>query len=513
MSNNDLSRDYFKEGRELELALALKGILNWEGQTLVELVDFYAQSFNTYGSLISTTSVSPAIASEPALVPVTVTPIELPKSAIPFEFDLKPASLVPAEPVITLSDDQQDAWDKLMVWLYNDAPYFVLRGYAGTGKSFLLKKLADIKGMKVYFSAPTNKATKVLGSFVGGVHKTTYSILGLRMEQIEDKLVLVPSRETPYFPRKSILVIDEASMCGSQLCEVVETVRKKCGIKILYVGDSAQLNPVGEKRSQSWDSTKLRSCRSILRQVMRYDNELLVLATELRDCIKTKTWTSPLESNHGETHGVWKYKNQDQFERKILMLIDSGYNLQDMKIIAWRNRTVDAYNAMVRRHLGYAEPYCVGELILLAEPVEKDGDLVAHTDDEYKIENIVHTEVEIDKIKIKVWRLTLKGDRDLVVTVPKDQSIVDSILQRKADFAKTANKLFRAGAWQDFWKTKALFTKIRYAYALTAHRAQGSSIPIVFCDQMDILSNRNSLEAFRCLYVACTRAMERLISF
>ena len=61
-----------------------------------------------------------------------------------------------------------------------------------------------------------------------------------------------------------------------------------------------------------------------------------------------------------------------------------------------------------------------------------------------------------------------------------------------------------------FWEFKEAFHKLRHAYAITAHRSQGSTYDTAFVDWRDILLNRNRGEAFRCLYVACTRPKRRL---
>jgi exodeoxyribonuclease-5 len=65
--------------------------------------------------------------------------------------------------------------------------------------------------------------------------------------------------------------------------------------------------------------------------------------------------------------------------------------------------------------------------------------------------------------------------------------------------------------WKKFWEHKDLFHDIKYAYALTAHRSQGSTYENVWVDYQDILINRNRKEAFQCLYVACTRPTTKLI--
>jgi exodeoxyribonuclease-5 len=64
--------------------------------------------------------------------------------------------------------------------------------------------------------------------------------------------------------------------------------------------------------------------------------------------------------------------------------------------------------------------------------------------------------------------------------------------------------------WGAFWAFKEAFHKVRHSYAITAHRAQGSTYEAVFVDWRDILTNRNRGEAFRCLYVACTRPKKEL---
>jgi exodeoxyribonuclease-5 len=522
-----MTRPYFEEALALELALEKAGCFEYfieeENPTLLQLVNVFALNYFTMGgSLLPVPQYFglPSPASEESMSqPQVLKVLDLIHPPLP------PAvqALEKSEPELELlhhtngrlilSKDQSDAWAKLKIWVHNSEPYFVLRGYAGTGKTTLLQLLNGLK-VKVYYSAPTNKAAKVLGKAVGGITaKTTYSILGIRMEQQEDKLVLSQGKDVPYFPRNAILVIDESSMCGTELCNIIQKIRASSGMKILIVGDPMQLPPVGEVRSPAWSFTKKEECKAILKQVMRYDNELLILATALRACIKNKDWTSPLKSNHKET-GIWKYKDADQFERAILKAGSTSKDFVDTKVIAWRNKTVNYYNKIIRRHLGFEEEYCINDVVLLAEPYEEEGTLLAHTDDEFIVVGITMSSVTVDMQNIPVWSLHVKGDKSLTLNVPVDQSEVDMILGQKASFAKKKSGTFRTIAWKDFWATKAKFNRIRYGYALTAHRAQGSTYTgTVFVDQQDILCNHNKVEAFRCLYVACTRATTNLVSY
>ena len=64
--------------------------------------------------------------------------------------------------------------------------------------------------------------------------------------------------------------------------------------------------------------------------------------------------------------------------------------------------------------------------------------------------------------------------------------------------------------WREFWELKEAFHEIRHSYAITSHRSQGSSYRKVFVDLEDLMLNRNKAEAFRSLYVSCTRQREEL---
>ena len=519
-------RAYEKEAVELELLLRFKGILNENTSrfSLTELVNFFGVNYLQYGPLFLMDAVPAALpnystsaeygkalpdALRVALGRSYTSPIVIPAESVEIV-----EKSVPVRPVYPLSKGQEEAWNKLQTWVKTDQPYFVLRGFAGTGKTYLMQKLSEL-GASVYYSAPTNKAAKVLGQMVGCTAKTTYSLLGLKMEHREDKLVLTQGGNVPYFPQGSIIVIDEASMVGSALIEQINLVRARCGVKILYVGDPAQLNPVGEARSPAWAVTKDQECRALLTETVRFDNQLLVLATALRGCIKEKNWLSPLRSDHDDSKGVWKWRTQEQFEKNLLLRAERG-DVLDLKTVAWRNKTVNRYNHLIRQRLGYSgTAFCPGDVILLAKPVESNGSLIAHTDDEFTVMGVDEATIKIDDVgHVDVWQLQAKGDQSMILTVARDQSQLDLILTRKANTARKAPQgTARRLAWKDFWETDSRFNKVRYGWALTAHRAQGSTYGTVFVDQMDILANENKPEAYRCFYVGATRASTAVHSF
>jgi exodeoxyribonuclease V len=408
-----------------------------------------------------------------------------------------------------LSRDQEIAFAKLKIWLSNSEPYFVLRGFAGSGKTFLLRLLNKINS-NIYYSAPTNKATKEVERSIGREAKTIYSTLGLRMEQQEDKLVLVQA-QPPYFPRGSVIVIDETSMVGSLLYEAVDTARSKYGLKILFVGDPAQLPPIGEKRSVAWSSTDKPECRATLKQVMRYDNQILKLATALRKCIKDRNYVSPIVDDNDGVQGVFVHL-RSAFKTQMLDGCTTS-DLTKVKVLAWTNRSVDRYNRQIRDRLNYLDDFNVGDLISLASPIEKNGVLIGHTDDEFTITSVQESNVNIGLLSVSTWQLSVKGDKSLVLQVARDEDALNGILSSIGSKAKKAKGADRKRLWKEFWSAKNSFNSVRFSYALTCHRAQGSTYHTVWLDQQDILTNSNKEEAFKCLHVACTRASNSIKTF
>lgn len=381
-----------------------------------------------------------------------------------------------------------------------------------THNTFLLQLMKDLD-IELMFTAPTNKATKVLGNAVTAKASTTFSALGIKMAQNEDGLELKFSDTPPHIPKGTVLVIDESSMVGEILYDFIVETQDRTDCKVLFVGDPAQLPPVGELRSKTWQATKDLSCRAFLKQIMRYDNELLKLATDIRTCIEDQDFHVQIKNNNNGEEGVFVHKN---ITTPILKFKNPA-DWQSRKIIAWRNKTVNNYNEMLRENFGFNERFNVGDILLLAEPIEEDGNIVASIDEEFSVVD-VHKDARTvehrgNTYSVPVWRLEAKGDVDQILYIAINDSNVDKILSEKAGDARSAQPSAKRAAWRDFWETKSLFHKVRYGYALTAHRAQGSTYSEVFLDRRDILLNQNKKEAWRCLYVAATRATTSIHTF
>ena len=412
-----------------------------------------------------------------------------------------------------LNDEQQTAVDSIIKWgkeEFNNDPFHILGGYAGSGKSTVIKVIvANLYG--TVLCAPTNKAVKVLSNLNTGKEcMTIYSLLGLKMEQHEDELVLTKA-EKDKVGKYRIIIIDECGMVNTELLKYIEKAAKTYGCKVLFVGDPAQLNPVGENRSPIWGKYDI----DVLKKVERHDNQILKMATHIRE---TKIPDLNMRNDNDEKEGVW-YLDHSDFISKIKEFAKNGSFATQSRAIAWRNKTVDKLNSIIREEIYGVEKtekhvWLKDERIVFTSPYNTETTNVIT--DEEAVVKMFAVQQHLKYPEFKAYYLTLEfGDKyPYTETIPvlhedsfhahKKKLAELAHLARKADY-KTKGAL-----WKEFWEIKEMFAQIKYGYALTAHRAQGSTFENAFVDVNDILSNSNSVEAKRCLYVAVTRPTTRL---
>ena len=216
-----------------------------------------------------------------------------------------------------LTSSQQTAFDKIKDFMGSDSDIFVLKGYAGTGKTHLIKYITNyLNGAKRSYEllAPTGRAAKVLRDRVGRgmtIHKCIYSrdLITINDDESDGSIksykFYFPIVETPQ--DFQIMIIDESSMISNKeshneflafgsgvlLDDLLQFV-KVCGIeKVIFVGDPAQLPPVGDEHSCALDVEHLTS-RGLkvesfeLTEVVRQedDNAILGEATKMRELLK-----------------------------------------------------------------------------------------------------------------------------------------------------------------------------------------------------------------------------------
>lgn len=425
--------------------------------------------------------------------------------------------------MFNLTSDQAQVVQDILTW--DAEPYTpenafaILIGAAGVGKTFVQKGLAERFRGRTCYTAPTNKAVRVqrdalkAEDFTPEV-RTIYSLLQLRLEPNgEIRELTIPDEIVDLEGYRRVLV-DESSMVNTKLLKYIERTSKEHKLKFLFVLDDKQINPVNEA---SIPVLSLKCRRMVLTKVLRHDNQILRLATAIRAQVEKPFPSITLESDHNETRteGVWK-SGPTEFLRQILSYADAGkFQANEAKVIAWRNATVDMLNAAIRRRL-YDDPkpdqWIVGDRVVFAAPAkaqDDSGKFVAATDDEGVIESLYATKHPYYP-DMYCWRVMIQLDDNRLVTswlLGKEEEV---LYQRKLA-AISAQAKHNGRFWKDFWALKEAFHSVRHAYAITAHRSQGSTYEVAFVDWRDILANPRRNEAFRCLYVACTRPKQLLI--
>lgn len=413
-----------------------------------------------------------------------------------------------------LNPEQEAAVAAMLTFLESsDDDFFLLEGPAGTGKTFCVKALINRLKGRLVFTAPTNKATKVLRESVEAPGykpdcRTIYALLGLKLEANGEVKELAAPEDPIDLSRFAAVIVDEGSMVSLALRPHIQHAAKVQGVKFIFMGDRYQLPPVKEDKSWIWEI----KATARLERVMRHDNQILDLATQLRTKMQSIAPSVSIASANDGDEGVWKF-TQVPWITRMLEYAEAGHFSQPnrAKAIAWRNVTVDKLNDLIRRRIfGDGIPAWVegDRLIMTAPAKDLEDEPIAATDDEGTVQDVkvcphpIYGEFMCYAVSVcfdtnevgTVWLLHEDSRRDF-----------DLEKERRAAAARLDRKL-----WKTFWSFCDTFHQARYAYAITAHRSQGSTYQTAFVDYGDILRNPRRHEAFQCLYVAVTRPKKKL---
>ncbi len=419
---------------------------------------------------------------------------------------------------------------------------FVLNGYAGTGKTTLIAAtVAALKelGIRTVLLAPTGRAAKVLARYSGEkaytIHKRIYR--ERTNADYESRFSLDLNRE-----QGAVFIVDEASMLsdhsgdgalfgsGSLLEDLIKYVRSGRGCRLILVGDSAQLPPVGSDHSPALDPAILERYGEVeyatLDEVVRQESEsgILFNATLVRCMLERGICETPrfemdfpdIEAISG---GEFLEKLQDAYYK---------YGRNEVIVITRSNRRANRYNEGIRRNVLCAEEEIEsGDMLMVVknnyhftERIEgcpmhfiANGDIarlkrLRRFEEFYgfRFANAVlefpdydDTEIEckilLDTLASESPSLTREESQRLFFEVEKDYLDLKSKLKRFKEIRE--NPHFNA-------------VQIKFAYAVTCHKAQGGQWRAVFVDRCLFGEEQMTPDLMRWLYTALTRATERL---
>ena len=433
---------------------------------------------------------------------------------------------------LNLNKGQAFAVDGIINEMYHGEGYgATLVGEGGTGKTFCTTYITEelvSQDMNVLMAAPTNKAVKQLEKAVKAANlntsritfKTIHSALGLTLMPSSERKHVGQNKEE-IVSEMDVVVLDEGSMLNKILLfnyflpavEASETFS-------LILGDDYQLPPVGELRSEAFSLFPTWELTQNERQKPNADgsaNSINVLGRELRQAIKEN---KPFHFNHEEDQNI-KVVKTAMFIKTVVEAFDLNTDLEETRVIAWRNDRVRAINKAIRAKLfgDDAWKFVVGERVVTAGPLSFGRDVVLSTDEECIVTAIKDSRL-VDEDTGEYW------DTVCLVLTPIYADVKQAFahivadhelerynarlndLERRAKEAKgTAAHGLR---WRMYHTFRELFADITHCYCITAHRAQGSSFSRVFLDVNDMLDNPRGPERKRLVYVGWSRARHEL---
>ena len=445
------------------------------------------------------------------------------QAQLPFEPTDQQTQLIEALGIFLMSTDNEKC--------------FLLRGYAGTGKtsvvSALVRALNELK-QKTILLAPTGRAAKVIAGYSGFPAFTIHKRIYRQKSMSEFRFQLADNLNT-----HTLFIVDEASMIsntgtestfgsGRLLDDLVEFVYSGQGCSLLLLGDTAQLPPVMQPHSPALEKDKLLGYGLIVHEytlthVVRQALESGILhnATLLRQqLLEEKTSDLP----KFELEGFSDIKKLSGME-----LIDEiqrsyeGVGVEDTIVVTRSNKRANMYNNGIRARVMMKEDELTnGDLLMVTRnnyfwnKPYKEIDFIANGD----ILQVTRVRKHHEMYGFRFVDLTLRSlDYDWEI----DARIWLDALQSEspAVMNEMTNKLFQSVAedYPEITTKKELYKKIleneyynalqvKFAYAVTCHKAQGGQWKKVFVDSGQITDEQLNSDFYRWLYTALTRATE-----
>ena len=436
---------------------------------------------------------------------------------------------------------------------------FLLRGYAGTGKTTLVgalvKTLVALK-QPVVLMAPTGRAAKVFSAYAEcpayTIHKRIY-----RQKSLTDDTSFSLNVN---LSKHTLFIVDEASMVsndglssttfgtGRLLDDLIQYIYSGEGCRLMLLGDTAQLPPVGEEESPALSSSLLASYglhvyEKTLTQVMRQLSEsgILYCATKIREELTSATEeyspdvTRLATSFLGDTKVTFPDVSHVRGD-ELIESIESAYSrwgADDCMIICRSNKRANIYNLGVRNRILYREEELVtGDRIMVvknnyywidrivreekqAQPLSfiANGDIavvrrVRRTREMYgfRYADVLLRFPDYDDYEMEATVLldTLHSESPSL-TREESERLFENVME---DYAHISQKKERYKQLREDPHYNAL--QIKYAYAVTCHKAQGGQWSAIYLDQGYLPPDTSAIDYYRWLYTAFTRATEQV---
>lgn len=422
---------------------------------------------------------------------------------------------------------------------------FILKGYAGTGKTTIVRSLVNVLPKlqrRSSLMAPTGRAAKVLASYskkqANTIHRKIYfarttkdGVIALRLQQNLHKETLFIVDEASMIQHSTT---QEASLFGARnlLDDLFEYVFSGEGCRIMFIGDTAQLPPVGLEHSPALDIGYLRKAYHLLiethelTEVVRQAKKsgILLNATSVRNQIIRQEWGLPLFSVNAHPDVI--RINGSELE-DALNSAYSGAGKENNVVVCRSNKRANIFNTEIRKRILFLEEEITnGDYMMVVKnnyfwlPEGSSAGFIANGDiiELVRIRRIEEmygfrfAEVTIrfidypdeKELDVKILLDTLRSESPALPAADNNR-LFQEVMKDYEDLPSRRSRV-------DKVKVNPWFNalQVKFSYALTCHKTQGGQWDTVFIDQGYLNDRMMNLEYLRWLYTAVTRATKKL---
>lgn len=423
---------------------------------------------------------------------------------------------------------------------------FVLKGYAGTGKTTIVRSLVQsmpILNGKTVLLAPTGRAAKVLSNYTKQQALTIHKKIYFKKPMVDGGVAFQLQQN---LHANTIFIVDEASMIsntgglsqgglfgnGSLLDDLMEYVFSGTNCKLIFIGDTAQLPPVGLDVSPALDLDYLKASyhyhidsfelTEVVRQTER--SGILSNATDIRNQIKYEEHSKPKFALTGFKDII--RIDGSELEDALNKAYDD-YGAEDTMIICRSNKRANIFNQQIRARIRWQEnELSSGDYMMVVKnnyfwlPEESKAGFIANGDiiqlqrvgNIHEMHGFRFADVRMrlvdypnePELETRLLLDTIMSEAP-ALSQPDNKKLYDAVA---LDYADVADRKLRLKKIKDDPFFNAL--QVKFAYAITCHKAQGGQWPCVFVEQGYLTDEMINTEYMRWLYTAVSRASEKL---